>query len=117
MVARPPEYQFLREFIDMMFGILFILGVLRFTLFCVKYVLAPVKLFFEGIMCLLGLISDKSKEFVEDYEEEMNGKKVKIEKPNITKTKVKTTTIDEVPKYSSNTDNSKVIDFAKFKKK
>lgn len=112
MIANPPEYQFLREFIDMMFGILFILAILRFTLFCVKYVFAPVKLFFEGIMSLLGFISDKSQEFIDDYEQEKNPKIVKVNKP-----KIKQVTKDKVPVHSSNADNSKVIDFTKFKRK
>lgn len=114
MVASPPDYQILKNFIDMMFGILFILIILKFTLLCLKYVLTPVKLFFQGIMYVLNHASEKSKKFVNEYEDNIN-KKNKVKKPNIKVVKQNTT--DECSTQSSDNGDCKVIDFSKIRRK
>lgn len=116
MIATAPDYQFLKDFIDMMFGILVILFILKFTLICLKYVLSPIKLFFQGIMYILNLASEKSKNFVDEYEENINNKKKNMPSKNQSNNGQKVKIVQK-SNIENVDDNCKVIDFSKIRRK
>lgn len=106
MLAGAPDYQFLKDFIDMMVGILFIIAIIKFTVVCVKYVLSPFKAIFNWIGLIRDCISEKSKCFIEKYEKE------KILNPT-----VKDNEELEGEDNYNHTYTNNVVDFSKIKKK
>lgn len=103
MMVGTPDYQFLKDFIDVMVGILFILLILRITLACVKYILSPVILLFKGLFSAGSSVKDMCKNYVEAHEE--NDTKVTVNNP-----------IKTECKNENELDNSNVIDFNKIKR-
>ena len=97
-----PDYQFLKDFIDTMVGILFILLILRATLACVKYILSPVIWLIKGLFSAGRSVKDMCKNYVESHEE--NNTKVTVN--NSIKTESK-----------NDFNDSKIIDFNKIRKK
>lgn len=63
-----PDYQFLKDFIDTMVGILFIVTIFKFVFFCLKYIFSPVVLALKGLLGVKKIMMEKSKEYIDNYE-------------------------------------------------